>query len=249
MSLPELPWLSKKREILFNRQDKDSVMSLVKVESLSKSFGNIQAVKNLDLEVEEGEIVGLIGPNGAGKSTTIKCITGQIERDSGVIEVLGHDPEDDPVKLKRELGILPEREDPPSFLTGSEYLEYVSDIRDSKIDSEKWTSRLNMDGKMDKLTYDLSKGERQKLMIIQAFFHKPKLAFIDEPLINLDPIIQEEVKKIFSEAKQEGASVVLSTHVISLAEEICDRVYFLKDGHAEEVEEVENLKQKFLDQE
>ena len=222
-------------------------MSLVKVESVSKSYGEVQALENLDLEVSEGEIVGLIGPNGAGKSTAIQCMTGQHKRDSGTIEVIGTDPDQEPVEIRKKLGILPEREDPPSFLTGAEYLDYISEIRESDIDKEEWIDRLNLEGKMDKLTYDLSKGERQKLMIVQAFFHEPKLAFIDEPLINLDPMIQEEVKEVFKEAAENEGGVLLSTHVISLAEEICDRVYFLKDGKAEEVDEVENLKSKFLE--
>jgi len=224
-------------------------MTLLEVSSLSKSYDGLDALNNVDLEVEEGEIVGLIGPNGAGKSTAIQCMTGQIRRDSGQITVLGKDPDKNPVKVRKEIGILPEREDPPSFLTGNEYLDYVSDIRETEIDKEKWTKRMNIEGKMDKLTLDLSKGERQKLMIIQAFFHEPQLVFIDEPLINLDPGMQEEVKKIFQEARNHGAGILLSTHVVSLAESLCDRIYFLKDGKLEEINQVENLSRKFTEEE
>ena len=224
-------------------------MSMLRAEKLKKNFGNVEALKNIEIEAEEGEIVGLLGPNGAGKSTTIKILTGQIERDSGTVSVLGIDPQNKPVELRERLGILPEREDPPSFLTGSEYLEFISDIRDTEIDKDYWIEKLNLEGKMDSLTRDLSKGERQKLMIIQAFFHQPELVFIDEPLINLDPVIQERVKQIFEDFRDEGGTIVVSTHVVALAQEICDKVFFIREGETvEEIEDVENLKRRFLEE-
>jgi len=154
-----------------------------------------------------------------------KYLQGQIERDSGELEVLGQDPEDDPVELRSRLGILPEREDPPSFLTGREYFEFISDIRDEEVDEANWIERLHLEGKLDKLTHNLSKGERQKLMIVQAFFHKPELVFIDEPMTNLDPVIQEEVKQIFDDHSE---TIFLCTHNVNLAEEVCDKVFFIK---------------------
>lgn len=225
-------------------------MPVIRAENIRKNFGDVEALKDASLEVEEGEIVGLLGPNGAGKSTLVNILTGQIDRDSGDAEVLGIDPSEKPVELRKKLGILPEREDPPSFLTGSEYLEFVSDIRKKEFDTSKLVEKLNLEGKMDSLTKDLSKGERQKLMILQAFIHDPELVFIDEPLVNLDPLVQEEAKKLFHEHRDSGNTVFLCTHVISLAEEVCDRVFFLKDGEViDEIENVENLKQKFLEEE
>ena len=223
-------------------------MSLISVEGLKKNFGDVKALESVDFEVGEGEIIAVLGPNGAGKSTLIKILTGQMSPDGGEAEVFGLNPSEESVKAREKMGILPEREDPPSFLTGQEYFDFVSDVRDSGIDSEDWIQRLNLEGKMGKQTRKLSKGERQKLMIAQAFFHSPEIVFIDEPLVNLDPVIQEEAKKIFQEYTEDGGTVFLCTHVISLAEEICDRVLFLKDGEIkEEVTEMENLKQKFLD--
>jgi ABC-2 type transport system ATP-binding protein len=219
-------------------------VSVIEANELKKSFGDVEALKNISFEVNENEVVGFLGPNGAGKSTTIEILTGQIKRDSGEVSVLGQDPENNPVELRKKLGTLPEREDPPSFLTGREYFEFVSDIREEEVDEDEWVERLRLEGKMDKLTRNLSKGERQKLMIVQAFFHKPELVFIDEPMINLDPVIQEEVKKLF---RDHSGTVFLCTHNIDLAEEVCDRVFFVKDGEViEELEETENLKQKFL---
>lgn len=219
-------------------------MEVINTQNLEKTFGEVKALKNISFKVNKGEVVGFLGPNGAGKSTTIQILTGQIKRDSGSVEVLGEDPESNPVELRKKLGILPEREDPPSFLTGREYFEFVSNIRGKEIDEEEWVKLLRLEGKMDKLTRDLSKGERQKLMITQAFFHEPELVFIDEPMINLDPVIQEEVKKLFYD---HSGTVFLCTHNVELAEEVCDKVFFIKDGEViEELEETENLRQKFL---
>jgi ABC-2 type transport system ATP-binding protein len=223
-------------------------MAIVDAKDLNKSFDEVDALSSIDLEVKKGEILGILGPNGAGKSTLVKVLTGQEEPDTGEAEVDGIDPTKNPVRARSGIGVLPEREDPPSFLTGNEYLEYVSDIRDTDIDVQHWTDRMNLNGKMEKLTKDLSKGERQKLMMIQSFFHDPDLVFIDEPLVNLDPVIQERSKDLFREVRDRGGSMILSTHVISLAEEICDRVIFLRDGEIrEEVEDTENLRERFLD--
>jgi len=223
---------------------------MIRVEELAKNYGDVEALTSVDMEVDDGEIVGVLGANGAGKSTLVQILTGQIDREDGEVEVLGLDPQEKPVELRDKLGILPEREDPPSFLTGEEYLDFVSEVRDEDIDREFWSEEFNLEGKMDKLTYNLSKGERQKLMIVQALFHEPELVFIDEPLVNLDPVIQERAKKLFKERREAGGTVFLCTHVVSLAEEICDRVFFLKDGEITEViEDPENLTEKFLEQE
>lgn len=222
---------------------------MIKASNISKSYSDFE-LKNVDIEVSEGEIVGVLGPNGTGKSTLMQVLTGQESRDSGDLKVLGLDPEDDPVELRSKIGVLPEREDPPSFLTGREYLEFVSDIRGEVMDWD-FPEKLNLDSHLlEQQTRSLSKGERQKLMVIQAFFHEPELVFIDEPLINLDPLIQERVKDVFREHKERGGSMVLSTHLVSLAEELCDRVVFLRDGKViEEVTEPENLKEQFIDAE
>jgi ABC-2 type transport system ATP-binding protein len=220
-------------------------MAKIDARGVSMSYGDVEALKDFSVEVGDGELVGLIGPNGAGKSSAIKILSGQIQRDSGDVEVLGIDPGERPKELRSRIGVLPEREDPPSFLTVEEYFDYVSEIRGEQIDREQWVERLNLEGKLGELTVDLSKGERQKLMIVQAFFHSPELVLIDEPLINLDPVVQEEVKRIFEEHIDSGGSLLLSTHVISLAEEVCDRVYLLEDGESRETGDTENLLEEF----
>ena len=218
---------------------------MIEVDELKKSYGGIRALKGISFGSEKSEIIGFLGPNGAGKSTTIEILTGQEDRDSGDIKVLGIDPEKEPVELRSRLGILPEREDPPSFLTGNEYLEFISDVREEEIDRGKWVEKMRLEGKMEKLTRDLSKGERQKLMIVQAFFHEPEVVFIDEPMTNLDPVVQEEVKDIFQDFE---GTIFLCTHNVNLAEEVCDRVVFIEDGKIiEKLDETSDLKQKFLD--
>lgn len=225
-------------------------MSLIEVEDLEKSYGDVKALNGIDLEINKGEIVGVLGPNGAGKSTLMKIITGQMDYDSGKVSVFGRDPAHQAVEIKKRMGILPEREDPPSFLTGREYFEFVSDVRDQEFDIDEWTKKFKLEGKMDNITQELSKGERQKLMISQAFFHEPELVFIDEPLVNLDPIVQERAKDLFRDRREDGGTVFLCTHVVSLAEDLCDRVFFLKDGKViDEITDVENLKEKFLEEE
>lgn len=224
-------------------------MVLIEVSGVSVELDDFK-LKDIDFEVDEGEIVGILGPNGAGKSTLMKVLTGQLDRGGGEVNVLGLDPDKDPVGLREKVGVLPEREDPPSFLTGEEYLDFVSDIREEIMDDEL-IDRLDLDEfQLSQQTKDLSKGERQKFMVAQAFFHNPELVFIDEPLINLDPLTQEKVKELFKEHRESGKSMVLSTHLVSLAEEVCDRVLFLKDGEViERVENPDGLKQKFIDAE
>ena len=225
-------------------------MSLINAEDVRVEFSDFE-LKGVDLELEKGEILGILGPNGAGKSTLMKTLTGQIERESGEIRVLDIDPSERPVELRKDIGILPEREDPPSFLTGDEYIDFVSDIRGDDFD-EQLAERLGLNKDLrSQQTRNLSKGERQKFMVVQAFLHNPELVFIDEPLINLDPLTQEEVRKVFREHRSQGGSMVLSTHLVSLAEELCDKVLFLKDGAVIDVVENpgEGLKDRFIEAE
>lgn len=228
-------------------------MNAIDTEGLSKSFGEIEAVKDLDLEIEEGELYGFIGPNGAGKSTTINILTGQLSADSGSAEVLGVDPQKHPRTAREKIGILPEREDPPSFLTPREYFQFVGEVRNVEVADkvEEWAERLKFKEKLDTINMDLSKGEKQKVMITQAFIHEPELVFIDEPLTNLDPIVQENVKAFFKDYQESGNTIFLSTHVLSLAQETCTRIGVLDQGELigeHDMDEVDELAEEFLDE-
>lgn len=208
-------------------------MAAIETTGLTKTYDGLTALDGLDLSVEEGELFGFIGPNGAGKTTTLNLLTGQIRPTSGGATVLGTDPATAPVEVRRKVGIVPERESPPSFLTPREYFEFVAEVRgiaDVRSKVEEWSDRLRYRTKLDTLNADLSKGEKQKVMVTQAFLHEPDLVFIDEPLINLDPLIQERVKEFLIDYNEEDRTVFLSTHVMSLAEDLCDRVVILNEG-------------------
>ncbi len=208
-------------------------MKSITTENLSKNYGEVNALKELSLDICKGQLFGFIGPNGAGKTTTIQILTGQLIPSSGNCSVMGLDPILEPKKVRKKVGILPEREDPPSFMTPKEYFKFVADVRDIEGIEEKiseWGERLKFSKKLDKMNKSLSKGEKQKVMIAQTFLHEPELVFIDEPLINLDPVIQERVKEYFLEYINRGKTIFLSTHVMSLADEVCSHIGVIDDG-------------------
>jgi ABC-2 type transport system ATP-binding protein len=208
-------------------------MPAIETSGLTREYGEVTALEGLDLAVEGGELFGLLGPNGSGKTTTIEILTGQLRPTSGTASVLGHDPVEDPLAVRQAIGILPEREDPPSFLTPREYLEFAADVRDlenSETRIDEWAERLSFEHKLDSLATNLSEGERQRVMLAQAFFHEPSLVFIDEPLVNLDPILQEEVKGHLREYCETGNTLFLSTHFVEVAEELCTEVAILQEG-------------------
>lgn len=172
-------------------------LKMIEVRNLSKSYGSRKAVNDISLSIGKSELFGLLGPNGSGKTTMIKMLTGQIKPTFGSVRVLGVDVLEDPIRVHELAGIVPEQETPPSFLTAEEYLYFVAKIR--KMENyekacEKWFEFLDFRGQNNSLCKDLSRGTRQKLMFAQAFLHEPELAIIDEPLINLDPVMQKKVK-------------------------------------------------------
>lgn len=210
-------------------------MPAIQIESFRKSYGDVTAVGDLSLSVAEGELFGLLGPNGAGKTTTMETLTGQLVPDGGEISVLGVDPVDHPTRVRERVGILPEKESPPSFMTPREYFEFVGAVRglasetvDERI--ERWADRLGFSAKLDTMATDLSRGQQQKVMIAGAFLHEPALVFIDEPLANLDPIVQERVKRFLRDYRDAGNTVVLTTHDVDVAAELCSRVGIVYEG-------------------
>lgn len=214
-------------------------MDAIKLSNVSKKFGDVTALADLSLDVKPGELFGLLGNNGAGKTTTANIITGQMAPDSGEVDVLGIDPTADPVKVRQNVGILPEREEPPSLMTPREYFEFVGEIHgvpEGTVQRRiiEWAGRLDFSGELDILNADLSRGESQMVMITQAFIHDPDLIIIDEPLVNLDPQRQELVKEALVEYQQAGNTVLLSTHRMPFAEEVCNRVAIINAGAVEE---------------
>jgi len=222
-------------------------MDVISIENVSKEFGSLRAVDSVDLRIPQGTLFGLLGPNGSGKTTMIKMLTGQMRPTKGSIVVSGIDVLEHPVKIREKIGIIPEQETPPSFLTGEEYLEFVCKIRkirdvDDKL--EYWFDLLDFNDQRKALCKDLSRGTRQKLMVAQAFLHEPSIAFIDEPLINLDPIIQRALKDFLQDYVKQGNTLFFSTHVLEIAEEICSHIGILDHGHILHTGDISNLKQR-----
>jgi len=206
---------------------------VLEAKNLSKSYGDVKAVNAVTLSVNEGALFGLLGPNGSGKTTMIKMLTGQTQPSGGSATVLGTDVIADPVGVRRKVGIIPEQETPPSFLTAMEYLHFVAAIRNIPEIEKKadwWFDFLDFADKKNVLCKDLSRGTRQKLMFTQAFIHEPALALIDEPLINFDPIMQDLIKEYLTGYVAKKKTVFISTHILEVAEEICSGFAILHKG-------------------
>jgi ABC-2 type transport system ATP-binding protein len=207
--------------------------TILEAQDLSKAYGDVKAVDHVTLQVEEGALFGLLGPNGSGKTTMIKMLTGQIRPTSGSATVLGLNAAQDGVGVRERVGIIPEQETPPSFLTAREYLDFIGAVRkipDLETKADWWFDFLEFRDKKNVLCKDLSRGTRQKLMFAQAFIHEPALALIDEPLINFDPIMQDLVKDYLAGYVKTGKTIFLSTHILEVAEEICSGFAILHKG-------------------
>jgi ABC-2 type transport system ATP-binding protein len=205
------------------------------LDAVSKRYGEITALDELSMAIEAGELFGLLGPNGAGKTTTMEILSRQIVPDSGSVSVLGVDPVEQPTEVRSKIGILPESEAPPSFLTPREYFHFVASVRNLPDDTvpertRNWAERLGFSGVLDTLCAELSRGQQQKVMFAGAFLHEPSLVIIDEPLANLDPVVQQRVKEFLHTYQEAGNTVLISTHDVSVAAELCTRVGILHTG-------------------
>lgn len=224
----------------------------ITVSGLSKAYGEDPVLEDLDVVVGEGDIYGLLGPNGAGKTTTLDILTGTLHPDNGEVDVDGTNPVDSPIEVRQKIGFLPEKESPPSFITPHEYFEFIGktreieqDVLDARI--EEWVEKLALDGKLDVMCKDLSRGQQQKVMLIQAFVHEPDIVFIDEPLANLDPLMQERVKAAIQTINEAGATIVLSTHHVEVAEDLCSTVGILDGGSLATTIDTEALETPLLE--
>jgi ABC-2 type transport system ATP-binding protein len=207
--------------------------TVIDARDLSKNYGDVKAVDHVNLHVDEGALFGLLGPNGSGKTTMIRMLTGQTKPTAGSATVLGIDVTKDPIGIRARVGIIPEQETPPSFLTAIEYLEFVGAVRkipEIGTKADGWFDFLDFADKKNVLCKDLSRGTRQKLMFAQAFIHEPTLALIDEPLINFDPIMQDLVKDYLATYVKKGKTIFISTHILEVAEEICSDFAILHKG-------------------
>lgn len=224
---------------------------MINIENISKSYnGNHFAVTNLNLEINDGEIFGLLGPNGAGKTTTIKMITGVISQTAGDITINGYNTRLEPVKAKEQFGYVPDSPDMFLRLTGLEYLNFMADVyqvskkeRTERI--KELSERFEMEGSLGDKIQSYSHGMRQKIIIIGVLIHKPKVWILDEPLTGLDPKAAFILKNMMKEHAKEGNTVLFSTHVLEVAEKLCDRVAIINKGNLIFNGTLEEIKSEF----
>ena len=208
---------------------------MIEIERLVKRFGGLAAVDGLDLKVERGEIFGLLGPNGAGKTTTVKILTGLLRPTSGRVRVAGVDVERDPLEAKRRMGLVPDEPFVYPKLTGAEFLRMVGDLRSVpyEVQQKRIPELLEMfelSGWAGELLESYSHGMRQKVVLASVLLHEPKALLLDEPLVGLDPKSARLVKEIFKTLASRGCAILLCTHILEIAEKICDRIGIMIEG-------------------
>ncbi|WP_421841248.1 ABC transporter ATP-binding protein [Mycobacterium sp.] len=218
----------------------------IRTEELSKNFGEIAAVKDLNLEVCRGEVFGFLGPNGAGKSTTIRTLLDQIRPSAGYAEVLGLHSHYASLKIRRLIGYVPGDLALYPKMTGAQTLRYFAQLRGG-VDQryvDALAERLGAD--LSRKVADYSTGNRQKIGLIQAFMHRPELLILDEPTAGLDPLVQQEFHAMLDEVRDDGRTVFLSSHTLSEVERVADRVGIIREGELIVVERVAELKRKAI---
>jgi ABC-2 type transport system ATP-binding protein len=214
-----------------------------------KFYGDFQALYGVDLEVQRGEIFGFLGPNGAGKTTTIRCLLDLIRPNGGTVRVLGIDPQEDPVTVRARAGYLPGELHLDENRTVEGSLRYFNDIRGGAADwgyVEELGERLDLD--LRQTIKNLSKGNKQKVGVMQALMHRPELLIMDEPTSGLDPLIQQEVHRLLRESQSSGATIFFSSHVMSEVEAVASRVGIIRQGVVVEVAGTESLMNRALRQ-
>ena len=224
---------------------------MIKLEHVTKTFNkDIKAINDVSLNIQDGEIVGFIGLNGAGKTTLIKMMTGIIKPDKGKILINGHDIVKDPIEAKQLIGYIADSPDMFLRLTGIEYIHLLSDIY--QVDKEERKKRIkelsktfNLEDVLDKPMQGYSHGTRQKMMVMGALVHNPKVWILDEPLIGLDPQSSILLKKMMREHADKNNTVFFSTHVLEIAEKLCDQIAIIDKGKILYYGTLDELKKKY----
>ncbi|MBO5372275.1 MAG: ABC transporter ATP-binding protein [Lachnospiraceae bacterium] len=208
---------------------------MLKIENLTKIYGDKKAVDGLTLHIRPGEIYGFIGHNGAGKTTTIKSCCGILQFDSGNIYVDGISIKENALACKKQVAYIPDNPDLYEFMSGIQFLNFVADIFEVNVDDrqmriQKYADMLELTEDLGQLISAYSHGMKQKLAIIAALIHEPKLIIMDEPFVGLDPKASHLLKKIMREICEHGGAIFFSTHVLEVAEKLCDKVAIIKGG-------------------
>jgi len=206
---------------------------MIEIEGLTKNYGSFAAVRDLSFRVEAGEVLGLVGPNGAGKTTTLRCVVGIIPPSQGEIRICGHSLIQEPLAAKRTIAFLPDEPRLFDYLTVQEHLQFTARIygvRDSQALAGSLLEELDLKDKINALPAELSRGMKQKLVIACGLLHSPRVLFFDEPLTGLDPIGIRRMKSTIIKRARAGAAIIISSHLLHLVEELCDRVLILNQG-------------------
>ena len=231
---------------------------MLQIENLTKTYGDKKAVDDLTLHIAAGEIYGFIGHNGAGKTTTLKSVVGILDFDGGRILIDGVNIKDDPLGCKKKIAYIPDDPELYAFMTGEKYLNFIADIFGvpAAARKEKIVGMADTFGITESLSKPISAyshGMKQKLAIIAAWMHDPKLIIMDEPFVGLDPKASHTLKEMMREVCDAGGAIFFSTHVLEVAEKLCDKVAIIKDGKLiragsmDEVKGDESLEQVFLE--
>ncbi len=231
---------------------------ILRIEHLTKSYGNKKAVDDLSLTIQSGDLFGFIGHNGAGKTTAIRSAVGVLDFEQGTITVDGHSLQDEPLACKQVIAYLPDNPDLYDYLTGIQYLSFIADIFNvSKLEREEriadYAGRLELTASLGDLIGSYSHGMKQKLALISAFLHKPRLLVLDEPFVGLDPSAAFRLKEMMKEMCDQGGAIFFSTHVLDVAEKLCSRIGIIKGGKliacgsTEEVRGDSSLEHAFLE--
>jgi ABC-2 type transport system ATP-binding protein len=212
-----------------------STGSAIDVLHLTKAYGSTVALNDVTLAVSTGEVRGLLGPNGSGKSSLMKTIIGLTKPSYGSIQVLGYDVRTNPMEIKKIVGYVPESPRLYEFLTATEYLDFIADVRGIPYEQKKeriarFVDALDLEGKQGDMISSYSQGMKQKVAIIGALLHRPRVLLMDEPLNGLDPKSARLVKELIHGLAREGVSVMFSTHILEIAEAICDKLTILQGG-------------------
>jgi ABC-2 type transport system ATP-binding protein len=223
---------------------------MIEINNVSKSYNknSVKAIDNLTLHVKQGEIFGFLGPNGAGKTTTIKLMTGLLNSDSGSVKIQGYDIKSQPLEVKRRIGYAPDNPDIYEKLSGLEYLNFIADVYNVPTDVRN--ERISMFLEMFELQKDgadliksYSHGMRQKLVLTSALIHNPALWILDEPMVGLDPKSSHLMKELMRDHCNKGNTVFFSTHVLEVAEKLCDRIGIIHKGKLIAIGTMDELRQ------
>jgi ABC-2 type transport system ATP-binding protein len=221
----------------------------VKLTGVSKRYSDVVAVDYLNLEVRKGEVFGLLGPNGSGKSTTIKMILGLVKPDSGFVDVFGMNVQENLVEVKRLMGYVPESPRIYEFLSGLEFLDLTGDIygmnpSEKGKRAEEYLHALELEGREGDLISSYSEGMKQKVVIVSALMHRPRLLLLDEPLSGLDPRSARIIKDLIRGLASGGITTIMSTHILEIAQAMCDRIAIMYEGRLLALGTMEELRRK-----